>query len=254
MVCMLAGCGPSQVKTTHVSVHEAIEEPGVDAIGRLLHSVISTYDPRGNKTESQKFDASGVLTEMYRYTYDNFDHLVERISYDPSGTQIQEDIYHYDKNGNLIENDRYNLLLKQYNTFHHEYDKTGRKIEVVRRDSDGAAQAIRTFTYDNLGTKSQTFEDMEYGYRSVTKYLYDEYGNEIESYEYEADGSIKLRYVTEYDENENIISRVICSSNGSVIRSFRYEYRYDRKGNWSRKTEYQNARPALVSVREIEYY
>ncbi len=254
IVCILVGCSHSKVKTTYISVYEVIEESGTVMEGDLTHYLISTYDPRGNKTESQKFDAECGLTELYRYTYDRDDHLIERRSFDPAGNQVQEDIYDYNEEGKLIENDRYNDLLNQYTTFHHAYDATGRKTEVVRKNADGEVQAVRTFLYDSLGNKRETFEDMEHGFRSVIRSVYDGKGKEIEYFEYEPDGSVKLRHITEYDEHLSILKRVTFNSEGEIVQTKSFQYQYDKKGNWIRITEYRNSVPQTVRIREIEYF
>ena len=271
MVFILIGCNQSQVKTKNiwspeitklkgnvktvkVSVYEAIDESGTVTKGRLNHTLISKYDRSGNKTETLRFDTGGGLTEMYRYKYDSYNNLIEPSSFNSAGNQIQKDTYRYDENRYLIENEKHNHFLNQHTTSYCEYDKKGREKKVIRCDSDGEIQATRTFSYDSQGNKSQTFEDIEYGYRSSSKYVYDANANEIESFDYDSEGRIKTRHATAYDHNNNIIKRVSYNSDGSVHRSNGYAYRYDRKGNWIRKTEYQNNIPEAIRIREIEYY
>ena len=271
MIFTLAGCGytraktdndwspeirklKGEVKSVKIALFRAVGESGMAREERPKQTLISSYDRSGNKTETLIYDAEGGLMQVYRYLYDSRDNLIVRSSYLPNGTRIQKDTYKYDSKGNLIENLRNNFFLQQHTTFYVDYDKKSREQKVTRCDSDGEILAVRSFSYDRQGNKNEVSEDIELETLSYYSSVYDRNGNEIESYEHDSEGNIVSRLVTEYDNNDQVIERISYRADGSTIRHKSYEYQYDQKQNWIKKTEFQNSIPLSISIREIEYY
>jgi uncharacterized protein YxeA len=261
MIITLAGCGHNRTRTGQdwspdIRKLEGEVKSVKIALYReeqLVQTLISSYDRRGNKTETLIYDAEGALVQVYRYVHDSRDQLLVRSSFHPNGHQIQKDIYRYDRKGNLIENERHNFSLQQHTTFYVEYDKKGREQKVSRHAADGKILSVRSFSYDRQGNKDELIEDAELGTLSYRQAVFDARGNEIESREHDAAGNILVRSVTTYDDHDQVIGHISYRADGSVIRRKSYEYQYDLKQNWIKKTEYQDSLPLSVSLREIEY-
>jgi hypothetical protein len=262
MIFTLVGCGYKRAKTGNdwspeirklngevKSVKTAIYQEE-----QLSQTLISSYDRSGNKTETLIYGEKGELTQIYRYVYDNRGNLIVRSSYHPNGNQIQKDTYSYDSKGKLIENVRNNFFQQQHTTVYLDYDKKGREQKLTHCDSDGNILAVRSYSYGRQGNKNEVFEDMELETRSCYSSVYDSNGNEIESKELDSEGNIVNKLVSEYDHHDQVTERISYRADGSLIRYKSYEYQYDQKQNWIKKTEYQDSIPLSISIREIEYY
>ncbi len=95
---------------------------------------------------------------------------------------------------------------------------------------------------------------------SQTQQAFDVKGNLTESTFYDSNDirkrlSGKRNYT--YDQNDNITKEIYISFNENGVRSYdekRFIYKYDLKGNWVERIEYENNLPKEIHLRELNYY
>ncbi len=247
-----------------------------DSQNRLIKSIDYVYgffrDFSGERPENQEEFISMIET----FTYDEMGNLIEDSMDNVKGNVYKKNLYKYDQNGNMIqegwcksykglpdknkcnyqpsvgyEYNSKNELTKKYaignwlphNTdTYYKYDKDGRKIEA------------KGFYI----TKKDTV--LEYHYRTE----YDENGNQTKEEEivgkYRYIGSDKYKTESlEYDKFQNIILQEFITSNGQRIKVVKYNYIYDKKGNWIERQKLEGKTSSELKLterrtREIEYY
>jgi hypothetical protein len=210
------------------------------------------YDKNGNRIEDKDFTESG----HYRRTVNKYDiqgNQIGVISYDTLGQITETDEYTYDKHGNYIVHKHTGRSYKETNTF--VYDGSNRLISVknVTTDGDYKNAEIKYFRdtveetwkgswgnghvqtvlnkkkqivmYKSVGTETG------YGQSFVYTYTYDSAGNQTEIKQTESDVIQQFPY------------------------SERFEYEYDKKGNWiKRTTTTLDGKPMESIERKIDYY
>lgn len=155
----------------------------------------------------------------------------------PSSTKIV-----FNKHGNKIEESWFNtnegMLLK--NTY--KYD---RKRNIV--EQGGSFKKKFTYEYDEKGNKTKEIIcDFDGGLICTITYVFDEKGNKTERSVYDSKGNLERKYIYIDDKIKKELS--------GIKRKNFYYYKYDQKGNWIEKIEYENDIPTKITEREIEYY
>lgn len=124
----------------------------------------------------------------------------------------------YDNNGKEIFKSRYDLLNKLEWIQKYKYNENGLNINITYDSPNG--QKIREYTYEYNNKKK--IQEKVVDENGIKYYKYNDYTD-----------------VIEYKENEDI---------------YRYDYTYDKKGNWTKIIEYRNTIPILIKERNITYY
>ena len=201
-----------------------------DAEGRLLKSTDHNgqgmaygYNPDGSRAFMQYpdgskttygYDNAGRLTDIRNgefhigYAYDDYG----RLSVCKRNNGI-ETLYHYNRAGylgSLIHRDKDGILEEYGCTF----DQRGNKTSVTRTSREDAYSLTQEYAYDAL---NRLVEIQENG-KTVTRYLYDGYGNRIEEWQYKA------------DSEPAIIKRTYDAMN-RLIGDGQHTYTYDSLGN-----------------------
>lgn len=76
------------------------------AEGKLISSVITLYDERGNAIEKQHKD---FYSKTIRYTYDENNRCTATELFDASGMLIRKNLYEYDEEGNVTAEQTYEM-------------------------------------------------------------------------------------------------------------------------------------------------
>lgn len=222
------------------------------------------FNDQGNKIEENIYYSKGSLYSKRILKYDNNQNIIE------------ENIYNYLPNGNLDG---------QYTSkFYNKYDDKGNIVEQCGCNSDNNLNKNTSYMYDdkrNLIEKNWYETDDGLGRKDTWKY--DGKGNVIENIWYKSNGSIVKKWIYKYDDKKNIIEEIIYNSNSnsdytlyykyddkgneievntySLDEDLRtkhtcqsYNYNYDETGNWTKRTEFENAITIEITAREIEYY
>lgn len=193
--------------------------------GYLVWNYTCTYDAAGNCTEISK-NEDGSLVEISRFKYDSKGNCTS-ISSESEG--VWSDTSRYDANNNEIEHFTINPEGEKVMHRTHKYDSNNNMIESVE--------------YDNLGVVSfkQTF-------------AYDKNNRETESKFYSSAGDVMERVGRTYDNKGNAITYTYFKDNGDQKWSITYTYNYDKRQNWTEKTDITDGKATYITERLITYY
>lgn len=188
------------------------------------------YDDNGNLIEINCFEGDGYFLDKIIYEYDKVGNRIEEIWYALDGSLEQKFVNKYDKIGNVIESTRIDSS-RLLNRYTYKYDKKGNQIEWKNYDRADKLESTYNYQYSYNGNlvKIEQFDSLNILWW-VKTYDYDEYGNII--------------FDTEIWHN--------IGFNNTYIKT--YSYDYDKKGNWTKKIEFNAGIEDKPQFREIEYY
>jgi hypothetical protein len=63
-----------------------------------------------------------------------------------------------------------------------------------------------------------------------------------------------MKVFFKYDKKENLILQEGVDEIGQPFLPKRYEYEFDKHGNWTKRVEYEGDKPTFVLERQFEYY
>ena len=132
----------------------------------------------------------------------------------------------------------------------------GRVKEIMAmQDGGGRALTFVKIKFNEHGNKTVAiFYNADGELDRKSKYQYDEYGNKTE-YSYYSDGKISYKTQYYYDEYGSEIEKISYNADGIRVGKIKkYNYEYDKLGNWIVLTEYSVDKLTLFVEREIEYY
>ncbi|WP_143569722.1 hypothetical protein [Tenacibaculum agarivorans] len=219
-----------QVKSFTELSYEIIEEKkqenhyqkiikNYDRKGKIINEFLYKFDGAGNKFIPE-YNEEGQKTQMYCYV-NNSDRLLYKW------------IYFYDEKGNKTKDEIYNSSDKLTLERFFKYDEKGNKIERTEKYAYNPKEAVskRTFEYDASG-------------KNIRINTYDPFGKNLTSY-----------YEFVYDTKGNKIEENIHEPNGKLSSKWVYTYKFDDKGNWIKKTEFdQGIFPKTIIERKYVYY
>lgn len=160
----------------------------------------------------------------------------------------------YDKKGNRIEYLEYNSDNSIQEKKTHKFNRKGQVISWrnFNKESQLKFQGKKRYNFRGNLKKSKWFDSERHVYGSVS-YTFNKNGNLLKNIErYKGKPRCTFRYV--YDNYGNCIQ-----SNKYVIETktsdtFVYEFTYDSAGNWIKKIERRNNRIFCTIERKIEYF
>jgi len=208
-----------------------IKTTNFDKYNKPYNQVFYTYNQHGNLIceETQTMDEK--VLESTNYIYNESQQLVQRIYY---RLELDASDFYTDKlNRNKGENHLHFIELLDTDTF--VYNEFGNCIEVKFMHEDGNYEVLKK-TYlnnqlietelSNFNKKGKLKNDVGYKRaRNVTKY--DQFGHDIESVDYLANGKVVNRSVhkLKYDKYGNILE-IKEYSGSALIRVIIYEIEY----------------------------
>ncbi|SEW40534.1 BT_3044 domain-containing protein [Chitinophaga arvensicola] len=251
--------------------------------GILLTKV--SFDEKGKAEEKTVYEIGpeGKLTSKKTYNYDPRFAEVRRLSvwsYNKDGVPIRADAYRFvagttEKETNnykqsalftgAIEytcNDSGKVTIEKYllpdgvntETTRYSYNTRGLMIAKQSFDEKGALLLTENFEYDSKDRpiEAVTIEGTN-GVPVKNTYTYD--GNTRETAAFNKNGIVYRVRTEKFDSNQQLTENVLRNRPAnSVEETFRYEYLYDAKGNWTRKTAYHDGKPFLIVERTITYF
>ncbi len=147
------------------------------------------------------------------------------------------------------------------------FDSVGNLTEYSKRGFGGERITVYPLTMEEISAgKKYTFDydgdllemrgyDLKNRLISSTHYIYGEGGNLIQSIEYEysaENGVILTRAVSFYDKKERLKTVCHYTADELLIRS--EEFKYDRKGNWIKRTQtFYEEEEQIVTVETRSY-
>ena len=269
VVCLLVSCTQEKndlekyhlkgnVKSIMTKSFEAVEKFGEVAPGNCIYNELS---------ELVSFNKDGFITDI---TY-----------YDCDGDIRNKRVYEYDSDNLLSNVTFYKVDWRHPNGYLdskeiHEYNEKRQRVQLIIYDSDGVEKLkfiyewdgknmVKTMIYQNeLLSRVQVNEYN--GNLKVKSVVTDSDGKEIERLEYE-NNRLSKRVQEDYTATYRYNDKGLCcaTENGRLSgvyftpsrgKSFTYEYEYDQKGNWIKRTEKdsQTKIATSITIREITYY
>ncbi|TKG90462.1 hypothetical protein EYV94_23955 [Puteibacter caeruleilacunae] len=232
------------------------------------------YDRYGSLNQSEKF-IYDEANHMVKYSNENFTAasvMVEHCKYDELGNKIASNVtyndykrmtasFEYDDRGNIINQTQVDIGDTATYKFEYKYNDKGdmcwKKRSNVKSDGLKAVNEVE-FAYDEKGNlisvinKSDIFGEM----KSLNEYDKQDLLRKTTQYK---DGEISKE--TTFDEYFNP-ELVKFYKEGKLIKEMKYEYDFDRQGNWtSRKIAVKELResdavftPVVKESRDIKYF
>lgn len=225
-----------------------------DEKGRILEKLefrVEDIEPM-IKNYSDKLDTTDFIWKKYIYEYNNGGKKLKEIIYHPStlGTFVlnEENIYNYNPKGDLTGIDSYNTNmyggLELTKIIAITRDTKQNRVEEYWTDTFGSILQIKIYIYEGLSDRISEISIKD-GY----------------------DPDFMMRVTYHYEEREDptqlVYSYLLINESDSHHRYsdfddmdvvFKYEYKYDEKGNWIQKIVFREDKPEYIIERIIQYY
>ncbi|OJJ16256.1 hypothetical protein BKI52_33725 [marine bacterium AO1-C] len=212
------------------------------------------FNSIGNIINERKTKPNGTIFQRQQYTYDQQDNNVE-VRTISNGKVSKKTIYKYDRYSNKTAEygyDKHNNLthkiLYSYSSQH--------KLKEMRvfKGNDNAWSYKHRFTFNSKN-------------KLIGRHILDHSGRSQQwIHEYnEAEKSSKITILNQdqamvskssfrFDDRENEIERTELNGANEVKRIIQTKYKYDKQGNWIKKTIFENQIPTSILERKIEYF
>jgi len=218
------------VKTLRIRGYHVKENGAVAQKGALLAemNIEKTFDAQGNLVKEIFFNERNAETLRYEYTYSKQKVKKYKLHLDPQREKVGITVFNCDGSGNVTKEETYDregVLL--YSAFF-VYDDAGRQTESNFLREDFSAKFIST--YDHRGRlleQEQNIVDKGENILNKAKYRYNSHGD---------------------------CDRILSLLNRNFAQKKSFEYKYDKKGNWIGRFEYQDGKPTTIIERQIEYF
>ena len=200
-------------------------------------------DKNNNLIETKRIDEEG---EDYSIVYElnNQENVTKKIrKYIPNWRDIDE------KKSDFLDSI---TILQEF-----DYDKHGNKIlELGYNEETGRVYSKQIYKYDDINNLIEHkifFQPSDSTKYKLTKFEYDDSGLKIFEEELSSvDTSYHKSKRTIFNKDEFVIKNIFIENNDFTTVNF--QYRFDKKGNWTKITKIVNDEPLYVWTRNIEYY
>lgn len=120
-----------------------------DAEGKVVRTVVYTYNKKGLLENDQSYDATGKPEKTFVYKYDDAGVLRENYSYLNAGEFEMKYTYTYDYNKNIDRNFRFNEGGNLVEERQYKYNKNKQLISEVVKNEQGEILKSTAFQYVN---------------------------------------------------------------------------------------------------------
>jgi hypothetical protein len=195
--------------------------------GSLRAISIIKYDNSGNLSEVVSLNGDSIQEYKVSYKYSPDRKQVETSRYNiVADTLVNKNVDKLDANGNTIESKVYDRNNKMVRVWRSKYDRMNNFISNAEFNSKNEQVSIDTHVYTYYPNKNMK-SDIHYTDGIInSKQLFDEHGNVIEDIMYSG------------DKGEDIISKETD------------KYKYDSRGNWTEKVDYENEEAFTSEIRK----
>lgn len=196
-----------------------------------LHKIyFKEYDVYGNIKTNINYFENGNVNCRSVFEYQGQDTSIEeKIVFDKAGNVINETRtdYIYNNNGNIEKSIKYNNEGEVTNIFHFEYDKHGNLLKKTSNAINDSSLSVEySYRYNQNGNVVERvvndFTSPALNTRDSVTYTSD---NKVNIFKYEGN---KLKTVTSYLYNNYgmIYKEIVSNSDGEIINKYLYEYTY----------------------------
>jgi hypothetical protein len=213
------------------------------------------YGNLKKKSELRTENDSIKVGAIWNYKYDNKNRILQeqRFSFQYSKDTIT---WNYEYVGDSIINVR--QLDKTYKILYYTYIEKGNFEFLNHANSDSSYVTKRLYLYDkfNRVIRSEDYENKEFVQDlRITSYKDTITSNKFKEVVIWTKHNNSFYNEFEYNENDNSIKMIIGNFNKNDTSINRYEYDYDKFGNWIEKRHFGwRGKLSTVFRREIKYY
>ena len=195
---------------------------------------VEKYVYKNDKLSSAKIFVNDTLKYISYFEYDKSGHLTKQLGIQNNDTTLNKLTYIFDKHGNEISQ---------------------KNIQTTRNKK---YEYVNTYKFDNKNNIIETNSDFDVFGTSKNVNVYDS-KNRIEKSTQYKDKLIEKDIIYDKFYDETLIS---FYRNGSLERELKYEYEFDKKGNWIKRKAYvkncsthsEEFKLAFIETRKIVYY
>ncbi|MCH2044387.1 MAG: hypothetical protein MK212_09755 [Saprospiraceae bacterium] len=208
------------------------------------------------RTKSKYYEGGEEYLGTEYLSYDDEGNMIQSKATGPEDEVLAQTDYTHNSKGQLITEKFYkNGNFQSYTKQEYKGENVSKTYEL---NEEGKIESYTAYEYnkkDKLTKKTAYNANDEV--EEYTIYEYDKKGNKIKYVDYNADGSVEKTHISEYDKYNNETLRQVFNADGEEenYNYMRYQYTYDKKGNWIQQIEFlKNGNSLDVVKREIEYY
>jgi len=240
-----------------------------------------SFSSKGFVQEQASYNHDGTLVRKWKYEYNNRSQKINRSTYILNDSLSEILYYSYNANNKLAEEKLVNAKALAISIVKHEYDANRNEIAAKYLNGKGKVQGGILFKYDD---KNNVIQELHYD--SVFKHnvkqrkIYNQEGLNVEVLYFTMADSL-LRRITstylpgkllgetciyygqnelvsktsyKYDEQLNVISKLVYSAEDKTTATHSFEYTYDKYMNWISRNEFIDNKPVDMITRKIDYY
>ena len=232
-----------------------LEQSSFNPDGSLIRKWKYNYNSQNQKQKRYCYVLHDSLSYIFNYYYNTQGNLIAtRISNRDTTSQLRTSIY-YDGYQNNIEENSFGPKLNLELQIKHQYDNHHRVIEEVFVDSvnhhqwkqihsyhvNGNDEEIADFSFKNDFLKRETF-------------IYSRKNLPLVVCSYDPDNRLVSKISYKYNKLGDVteIIKSKTSDNQHEIKLFKYTY--DKNGNWTFLSEYNNQKLESLMTRKLEYF
>jgi YD repeat-containing protein len=201
----------------------------VDSYGKDVGYTDYLYNDKNELFAEQNYNAEGGFSNKHDYSYDEKGRVTQVVILNSIDGLRGSKLINYDDKDNQVTESDYNARGKLLRKEVRKLDKSGLPVE----------------------TRIYNAEDNLVNYR---KEKFDEKGLRNELTVFSPDEKVLMKVFFKYDQKENLILQEGVDDLGQAFLPMRYEYEFDKQGNWIKRVEYVGSKPTFVLERQFEYY
>jgi antitoxin component YwqK of YwqJK toxin-antitoxin module len=255
------------VKSVRTETVSYTFESGKAKAGKSRLESLETFDGPGNLLECIEYNDDGVLNWHQKNIFEGGRAIGWEVITSPND-EWSKFLYEFDDPGNIIEQAIYDDDGELSIQWKYLYDQQNRKVQETSQTfySDRPSDLrVTTYSYDEKGRllEEKTFVNGENGlapgelsgvHQRMLIYEGGKWWTSARSYS--KDGQlVRFNQITR-DDRGNEIEDIDYDGAGNIKHKIRYEYKFDRRGNWIvQKTSRWNTESGqgLYQLDEIEY-
>jgi len=230
-----------------------------DNFGKLKQNIKNTYDKKGFRIGSILENSVMPMKSIEKAVFDTITkkQISAHVIY--NDTLKFDTFLEYDNHRNLIEQTNIQNGDTTSRSFKYTYDKENRILfkKQIDNGDHGKSETTNEFVYDSKGNLIELISKSEYFPEMKSIYEYDWKNRIIKIIGYKS-GQIEKE--TSFDKFYN--KTLVCFYVSNALhKEMRYEYKFDKKGNWIKRDVFmkENFRdkktvPIFTESRVIEYY
>ena len=181
----------------------------------------TTYDEFGNITSEIRYAPDGTETDKQIFKYDEKGQLIEEINYLDTGEIAEHMTYERNENKQVVKAFKH-YLDGSTDTIVYKRDENGNVIEKLTLDSEDEVEAKEIMVYENnrlINHKFYEFNELV----MEESFIYDDKGNIISQYKWEAEENEKIRFDNFYNDNGDLIKSLKFNNEEKLVERYIYE-------------------------------